>query len=110
VGAAYRSAASASIYTLESHIRYLSEVPIGEKLNIVTRVLGHDSKRLRLHHTMVRAADNSMVAVTEILAMHVEKPNLRSAAFPLDAISQFAALQSTAPFAAVSDHWRSGAA
>ncbi len=107
---AFRRHAEISIYTVEAHIRYLIEAPEGEMLEITTRVLSHDSKRLRLHHSMARTRDGAILAVTEIAALHVDKSMLKACPFhaePLARIEAIARAQAVLPppVAAVSPHW-----
>lgn len=60
-----------SAYTVETHIRHLAEVKAGEKLTVETRLLGHDAKRFRLHHRILRE-DGSEVATGEHMLLHVD--------------------------------------
>lgn len=69
-GAAWRATTGCSLYTLEAHLRYLREVPVGAALTIATQVIGVDQKRVILAHEMER---NGEVAATgEILAICVD--------------------------------------
>jgi acyl-CoA thioesterase FadM len=99
-----------SIYTVEAHIRYLAEAHAGDRLHIITRLLGHDSKRLRLHHAMVRQSDQALLAVTELMLLHVDKTILRATPFHpgiLAAIDAVAGAETGAgaPEPATSAHW-----
>lgn len=99
-----------SLYTVEAHIRYLIEAHDGEQLRIATRVLAHDEKRLRLHHTMVRARDGETLAVIELMALHVDKQVVRAAPFLPDAAARIASVARAQaplppPVLAVSRHW-----
>lgn len=60
-----------SAYTVETHIRHLAEVKAGELLTVETRLLGHDNKRFRLHHSIQRE-DRSEVATGEHMLLHVD--------------------------------------
>ncbi len=108
--AAYREREKVSAYTMESHIRYLAETHEGDTLHVGTRVLAHDAKRVRLHHSMWRNSDNKLVAVIELIVLHVDKTTLGAKPFhatQLKAIADIAEAQSTAapPQPAVSTHW-----
>lgn len=70
IDAAYRSG-GLSAYTVETHIRHLAEVRAGEVLTVATRLLGHDDKRLRLHHDILRG-DGLVVATGEHMLLHVD--------------------------------------
>jgi acyl-CoA thioester hydrolase len=107
---AFRRHAEVSIYTVEAHIRYLIEAPEGEMLEITTRVLNHDSKRLRLHHSMARARDGAILAVTEISALHVDKRALKACPFDPEKLARIEAIARAQadlapPVPAVSPHW-----
>jgi acyl-CoA thioesterase FadM len=99
-----------SLYTVEAHIRYLIEAHEGDQVRVGTRVLAHDEKRLRLHHTMVRESDGQTLAVIELMALHVDKNVIRACPFLPDAatrIAEVAAAQAALPppIAAESRHW-----
>ncbi|MBR9653291.1 carnitine 3-dehydrogenase [Thalassovita aquimarina] len=68
--AGYR-AAGRSVYTVETHIRHLSETKANTHISVRTTVLGHDAKRIRLHHEMVDEAGN-VQATAEHMLMHVD--------------------------------------
>lgn len=70
-----------SAYTVETHIRHLAEVRAGEVLTVQTRLLGHDAKRFRLHHSITRS-DGTEVATGEHMLVHVNSSAGRSAPLP----------------------------
>ncbi|MFJ2743404.1 thioesterase family protein [Streptomyces sp. NPDC087440] len=93
--AGYRESTGCSLYTVEAHIRYLSDVPEGARLAVRTRVLGVDAKKLRFTHELfvvdTEAAGESPtilpteaepVATTELLALHVDQSAGRATGFP----------------------------
>jgi carnitine 3-dehydrogenase / betainyl-CoA thioesterase len=65
--------AGRSYYTVETHIRHLGEAHSGDRLLVATRLLGHDSKRLRLYHELLRAEDHAPVATGEHMLLHVDR-------------------------------------
>ncbi len=106
----FRRAHAVSVYTVESHIRYLAEGHDGDALRIETRLLGHDSRRLRLLHRMERASDGITLAAIELLLLHVDKRVVRAAPFhpePLARIAAVAREQAAlpAPQPVTSQHW-----
>ena len=108
--AAFRGRENVSAYTLESHIRYIFETHQGEAVRIATRVLAHDAKRVRLHHTMFRDDGGGAVSVIELLAMHVDKRVMRSSPFAAGTMARIAAIAAAQaslppPEAAMSSHW-----
>jgi acyl-CoA thioester hydrolase len=106
----FRRRANVSIYTVEAHIRYLLEAPEGLPLRIGTRVLEYDQKRVRLHHAMLRETDGQTLAVTELIALHLDKASLRACPFhaaPMQRIAAVAQAQAALPppLPAASRHW-----
>lgn len=83
-----------SAYTVETHIRHLAEIGAGEDLVVETRLLGHDAKRIRLHHAILRK-DGSPAATAEHMLLHVSTDQGRAAPMPdalLQALDRIAAL------------------
>jgi acyl-CoA thioester hydrolase len=69
MGAAYRDATGSSLYTVEAHVRYLGEVAMGAELQVRTRVLARDAKRLRLWHEL--HVGDRLAATEELMCLHV---------------------------------------
>ena len=69
--AAYLATGS-SVYTVETHLRHLREVPVGVPLRVATRLAGHDGKRIRLLHEMHGGEDDGVVATAEHMLLHVD--------------------------------------
>ena len=88
---AYRVAGH-SFYTVETHIAYLREAAEGAELRITTRVLGVDRKRLHIYHEMFRGGDDSLLATTEQMLMHVDMNAARSAAILPEVADALAAI------------------
>ncbi len=80
LGAAYRAATGSAMYTVEAHLRYLQEVGPGAKLYAETLVVAADTKRLRVHTTIL-ADDGVPVLTGEYLFLHVDDSG-RVAPFP----------------------------
>ena len=80
-----------SAYTVETHIRNLAETSAGEKLHVETRLLGHDAKRFRLHHSIL-TEDGREVATGEHMLMHVDTAAGRAAPMPAALLARFDAL------------------
>lgn len=80
LGPEYR-ATGFSAYTVETHIRHLAEVGGGERLSVETRLLGHDDKRFRLHHSL-RRRDGTEVATGEHVLLHVDSGQGRVVPMP----------------------------
>lgn len=78
LGASYRAATGASLYTVEAHVRYLREVGPEAKLHVTTSIISAGAKKVRLCHEL--RVDGVLVATEELLALHVD--GARSAPFP----------------------------
>lgn len=68
-----------SMYTVETHIRYLREVAALEPVSVATQVLGADEKRLHLIHTLEHGDSGERLATGEHLLLHVDTVQSRSA-------------------------------
>jgi acyl-CoA thioesterase FadM len=104
---AYR-AAGHSFYTVETHIAYLREAAEHAALRITTRVLGLDRKRLHIYHEMFRGDDDSLLATTEQMLVHVHMAAGRSVAIlpeVRDALEAITAAHSTLSPAARAGHF-----
>ncbi|MFC7344003.1 thioesterase family protein [Saccharopolyspora griseoalba] len=84
-----------SLYTVEAHVRYLREVPPDSELLITTRVVDAGAKKLRVCHEMV--VDGELVATEEVLALHVDGEQGRTAPFPQRIADELAAAVEPAP-------------
>lgn len=97
---ATRQATATSLYTVEAHINYLAEAHEGERLAIETQLLGHDAKRLHLHHAMLRDEDRRLLATTELMLVHVDKTGMKASPFlpgPEGRLKAIAALHAGLP-------------
>ncbi|WP_217166063.1 thioesterase family protein [Streptomyces sp. AC512_CC834] len=105
----YRESTGCSLYTVESHIRFLQDVPEAARLAVRTRVLGAAARKARFVHEMyvvsgpesepgpAPAPDAAPVATTELLAVHVDQRTGRATEFP-DAVRRgFTELTEPAP-------------
>ena len=75
---AWRRANGMTVYTLETHIRYVQEVGAGVEVQVDSRVLGLDAKRLRLFHRMKRSDDAATLATAEMLLVNIDMSGPRS--------------------------------
>ncbi|MEU3894793.1 thioesterase family protein [Streptomyces sp. NPDC045251] len=101
----YRESTGCSLYTVESHIRFLRDVPEGAHLAVRTRVLGAAARKARFGHEMYVVSapeseptpDAAPVATTELLAVHVDQQAGRAAEFPDAVRHRFTELTEPAP-------------
>ena len=82
LNATYREDHSGSVFVVESHIIYGREILEGAEVEVSTRVLNVDDKRLHLFHTMSESASKQNAATIEILLIHVDLHTRKASAFP----------------------------
>ena len=63
-------AGGSSYYTVESHLRHLAQARAGQRLDVVTVLVGRDAKRLHLAHAVTDEAGTTL-ATAEHLLLHV---------------------------------------
>ncbi|WP_037571389.1 thioesterase family protein [Phaeacidiphilus oryzae] len=101
----YRASTGCSLYTVESHLRYLREVPDGAQLAVRTRVLAATAKKAHFTHEMyVLPAPDAMplpdaapAATTELLTLHVDQATSRTAPFPERSLARLHTLTEPPP-------------
>ena len=71
-------AAGLSYFTVSTKIDYLLETRAGETIQVVTRVLLGEGKKLKLRHEMRRASDGSVHATCEQFLLHVSLETRKS--------------------------------
>lgn len=101
--AAYRTRTHCTLYTLEMHVHYLSEVKASDRIAVDVTVLGSDHKRLHAGFTLRRAPDGPVAATVEFMLLHVRQGDTPgSAPFPPEVAAAIAALAAAAPAAGFS--------
>ncbi|MGE8353552.1 4-hydroxybenzoyl-CoA thioesterase [Pseudomonas protegens] len=76
-----REASGHSLFTLELHLNYLHEVKLDTEVEVHTRIIGHDRKRLHLYHSLHKVGDPQELAGNEQMLLHVDLAGPRSAPF-----------------------------
>lgn len=95
LGEDYRSRTSASLFTVEAHIRYLDQVSDGELLEVRSSVVGSGPKLLHIWHELW--ADDRLRATEEILGLHVDAAAARSTRFPAEVASRIDSVLTSPP-------------
>ena len=70
-----------TLYTLECHLNFLAEVKEGERVEVRTRLLAHDAKRLHIHHGLYRPGEEASLAECEQMLMNIDSAAGRAAPF-----------------------------
>jgi acyl-CoA thioesterase FadM len=79
----YRERTGASLYTVESHIRYLAECSLGQTLSATTVVVAAGAKKVHLYTELLRE-DGSPAATGESLYLHVDTALGTTSPMPVD--------------------------
>jgi carnitine 3-dehydrogenase len=80
---AYR-ATSRMFYSVESHLVHKAEARCNEPIEVTTRVLSVDEKRLHVMHRLQRTNDATLLATAEQMHLHVDTANHK--AMPIDPV------------------------
>ena len=72
LGESGRATTGHSLFTLEAHINYLKEVREGATVEVHTQILGCDSKRLRIYHSLYRSDAQLFLAGNEQMLVNVD--------------------------------------
>lgn len=70
LGADYIERTGMGSFALESHIRYLVEVRLGELVTVRSRLMDRGDKTLHFMHFMVRERDAALSATIEVVGAH----------------------------------------
>jgi carnitine 3-dehydrogenase len=92
VDEAYR-AGGFSLYTIDTRIRNLTELHVGDPLRLTLQLVDLDAKRLHIFHRMTRGGADAEVAVAEQALAHVDMRARRSAPFPPELYDRLAAIR-----------------
>lgn len=69
---------SGSYHTVETHLSHLRALCVGDRLRVLTQILGTDDQRLRLFHVLTREGGKEPIATCEQMLIHVEAGGGRS--------------------------------
>jgi acyl-CoA thioester hydrolase len=87
-----RTATGHSLYTLECHLNFVQEVKLGQQVEVRTQILGHDTKRLHLNHSLHRSGEAPMLAASEQMLLNVATAAARATPFAEPVLSRVEAL------------------
>ncbi len=91
----YRKTTGFSTFLLETHVRYLHEMKLGDPLRFELQLLDYDPKRLHYFQTMYHAEHGFPAATTELLFINVDTRAGRSLAMPDDVLRKLEAIMDT---------------
>lgn len=81
-----------SYYTVESHLRHLSEAHLGDSLRVRSSILSYDEKRLHIFHELKKSDGGALLATGEHMLLHVDKAAGRASAAPAEVLARLEAL------------------
>lgn len=90
--ASFREEHRYTLFTLETHLRYLQEAHEGDRLDIEVLLLDHDAKRLHAFFVMRHADSGSPASTCEIMLMGMDRDTDRPAPFPQPIVERIDAL------------------
>ena len=88
-GEAYFRANHTGSFALETHVRYLSEVRIGQHVTVRSRLLGRSEKRIHFMHFMTIDETGALAAIQEHVGAHIDMRIRRMAPLPSDIAARF---------------------
>ena len=89
---AYR-ASGFSLYTIDTRIRNLAELGVGDPLRLTLQLVDLDAKRLHIFHRMTHGGTGTEAAVAEQVLAHVDIRARRSTPFPPELYDRLAAIR-----------------
>jgi acyl-CoA thioester hydrolase len=82
---------------LETHVRYMFELRLGDPVAIDTRLVAYDHRRLHLHHTLMKA--DQPVCAVQYLGLAFDLETRRASSWPPPMLQRLAAWRTNAPAA-----------
>ena len=70
------------MFALESHIRYLSEVRVDQKVSVHTLFLNRSPKRIHVIHFLINHDKRDVAATFEMVSTHIDMRIRRTSPFP----------------------------
>lgn len=80
----YRERTNHAFFALESHVIYVQEVLPQDVMHFTSRIIGLTPKRLHCFHAMFRGLGGPRAAINEVMYVHIDLAQHRSAPMPAD--------------------------
>lgn len=91
----YRKSTGCSLYTVETHLRYLREIGLGAEGDVRPRVVGAAGKKLHIAYEMFHGDD--LLFTEEVMCLHVDQKAGRAADFPDEVLKRLQPLIEESP-------------
>jgi len=88
----YFSERRMGLVDLDNHIRYLSELHVGERVSAYGHFLSHDEKRIQGMVFVVNDDKDQLASTIEFLSINIDLRERRSAAIPPDVVARLKAI------------------
>jgi len=72
IGQSYKRSTNHGTFVVETHNLYQRELLVGERVRVVSQILGADDKRLHLAHEMFRIAEETRAATQELMFLSID--------------------------------------
>ena len=82
LGPNYKKLTNKSTFALESHIVWIKEMKLGERMSFTVQIIDCDHKRIHFFVTMFHYENKIEVATYEVLLMHIDLFSKKSCDFP----------------------------
>ena len=89
---AYRARTDCAQFAVETHINFLREVKLGDRLRMTAQLIGFDDKRDRAFFRMYHAEEGYLAATNEVMYVHVDLKARRTVPWPTDARARLEAV------------------
>ncbi|MBF2759333.1 MAG: thioesterase family protein [Ectothiorhodospiraceae bacterium AqS1] len=82
----YRARTQGTLYSVEAHFTWESELLLGRRIHTKSLILGADEKRLRLFQSLIASDEGVVAATMDLMALHVtqDEGSVRVSPFPPD--------------------------
>ena len=91
----YRKSTGCSLYTVETHLRYLREIGLGAEVEVRPRVVGAAGKKLHIAYEMFHGDD--LLFTEEVMCLHVDQKAGRAVDFPDEVLKRLQPLIEESP-------------
>lgn len=91
----YRKSTGCSLYTVETHLRYLREIGLGAEVEVRPRVVGAAGKKLHIAYEMFHGDD--LLFTEEVMCLHVDQKAGRAVDFPEEVLERLQPLIEESP-------------
>ena len=92
LGPDYVNQTNCSFFTMETHTCYLRELHAADEVTVTVQLIDYDAKRMHYIQEMHHAREGWLSATMEVLCMHVDMTEGKSAPFPDEIRNKIAAL------------------